>query len=501
MEYFNYIWRIKMKYLSKNYTDNVNTLSRELRVDKSFDLISRKLNIGSDEATFFYIDGFVKDANMQKVFQYFFGLRGLGKGEKAAETFACSHIPYVEVELSKSIEKLTLAVLSGSVVMLGETFLDNAIIIDARTYPARETQEPDNDRVMQGAKDGFVETLIFNTALLRRRIRDTRLTMLYKNAGGSSKTDIVICYLDGVADKKYVDFISRKIDEITPKSMTLGFMSLAESLIKRRWYNPFPKIRTLERPDAAAAEVLEGKILVICDTSPMVMVLPTSIFDFWQETNDYYFPPVTGSYLRIIRHFVFMLSLILTPTWYLLLQNPDFIPPSLSFLIPEETGKMPIILQLFLTELAIDGLKLASMNTPNILSNSLSVIGGLILGEFAVEIGWLSGDVIFYMAVVAIAGFSQQNYELGYAFKFLRMLILALTALLGIYGYVTGILLVPLLIISNETLNGEHSYLYPIIPFNAKALARLFFRLQKKDFGQKTTDAQQSAKSSQSRRK
>ena len=227
-----------MKHLSKNYTENVRTLKQKLRVGESFDLIYRALNIGNDEASFFYIDGFVKDANMQKVFQYFFGLKGLTRGECAAETFARSHIPYVEVELTKSVDKLILAVMSGSVVMLGETFLDDAIIIDARTYPARETQEPDNDRVMQGAKDGFVETLIFNTALLRRRIRDTRLTMLYKNAGGSSRTDIVICYLDGVADKKYVDFISRKIDEMTPVSMTLGFMSLAESLIKRRWYNP-----------------------------------------------------------------------------------------------------------------------------------------------------------------------------------------------------------------------------------------------------------------------
>ena len=471
-----------MQKLTKNYDYNVNMLTRELRVGESFDLISRHLKIGADDATFFYIDGFVKDETMQKIFQYFLGLRGLGKGESAAAVFASSHVPYVEVDTVTDKSQMILSVLSGSVLMLGSTFGESAIIIDARTYPARSTEEPDNDRVMQGAKDGFVETLIFNTALLRRRIRDPRLTMTYKNAGGASKTDIVICYMEGVADKKYVDYISKRIDEMTPKSLTLGVMSLSESLIQRKWYNPFPKVRTLERPDAAAAEILEGKIIVICDTSPMVMVLPTSIFDFWQETNDYYFPPLTGSYLRITRHIVFIMSLILTPTWYLLLQYPQFIPEGLSFIIPEEAGKMPILLQLFLTELAIDGLKLASMNTPNILSNSLSVIGGLILGEFAVQIGWLSADVIFYMAVVAIASFSQQNYELGYAFKFLRIVLLSLCALFGIYGYVLGLLLVPLLIMTNKTLNGEHSYLYPIIPFNARAFMRLFFRLQKDDF-------------------
>ena len=414
--------------------------------------------------------------------QYFIGLKDLCPGKNAVEHFASRHVPYVEVEISADIDQLILSVLSGSVVMLGSTFEDKAIIIDARTYPARSTEEPNNDRVMQGAKDGFVETLIFNTALIRRRVRDPRLTMMYKNVGGSSKTDIVICYMDGIADKKYVDALSKRIDEIKPKSMTMGYMSLSESLIKRRWYNPFPKIRTLERPDAAAAEIMEGKVLIMCDTSPQVMVLPTSIFDFWQETNDYYFPPLTGCYLRIIRHTVFWLSLILTPLWLLILKNQEYLPQSLSFLIPQEAGQMPILLQLLLCELAIDGLKLASMNTPNMLSNSLSVIGGLILGDFAVQIGWLCGDVIFYSAIVAIAGFSQQNYELGYAFKFLRIAILLLTAVLDIYGFIAGVLIVPLLLVTNKTVNGEYSYLYPLIPFNRKAFLRLYFRMTKDDF-------------------
>ena len=483
-----------MNILSKVYSENVRSLDTLLRVEESFDLISRHLTIGKDEGTFYYIDGFVKDGVMQKIFQYFLTLKDMCPGESSAKRFASRHVPYVEVDISSDIDALTLAVLSGSVVMLGSTFEDKAIIIDARTYPARSTEEPDNDRVMQGAKDGFVETLIFNTALLRRRVRDTRLTMLYKNAGGSSKTDIVICYMDGLADKKYVEKLSKKIDEMSPKALTLGYMSLAESLIKRRWYNPFPKIRTLERPDAAASEIMEGKVLILCDTSPQVMVLPTSIFDFWQETNDYYFPPLTGCYLRIIRHSVFILSLILTPTWLLLLQNQDILPPALNFILPQSPGGMPILLQLLLCELAIDGLKLASMNTPNMLSNSLSVIGGLILGDFAVQIGWLCGDVIFYSAVVAIASFSQQNYELGYAFKFLRIFLLVLTSLFGLAGYIIGLLLVPLLLITNETVNGEHSYLYPLFPFNAKAFFRLYFRLKKNDFEEKVEKNQNFSK-------
>lgn len=477
-----------MRILSREYKENVMALDSILRIEESFDLIKRTLKIGKDEAAFYYIDGFVKDTVMQKIMQYFLTLKDLCQGENAAECFRERHVPYVEVDITSDIDALVLATLSGSVVMLGSTFGTKAIIIDARTYPARDTDEPNNDRVMQGARDGFVETLIFNTALIRRRIRDPRLTVKYKNAGGSSQTDIAICYMEGIADKKYVEQISKKLDEIKPQSMTMGAMSLTESLIKRKWCNPFPKIRTLERPDAAAAELMEGKVIVICDTSPQVLVLPTSIFDFWQETNDYYFPPLTGCYLRLIRHATFLISLILTPTWLLLLQNASILPRSLEFIIPDNSGMMPIFLQLILCELAIDGLKLASMNTPNMLSNSLSVIGGLILGDFAVQIGWLSGEVIFYSAVVAITGFSQQNYELGYAFKFLRMLLLVSTALFGIYGYAIGLLLVPVLIATNRTVNGDYSYLYPLIPFNAKAFMRLYFRLKKNDFENKNRE-------------
>jgi len=210
-------------------------------------------------------------------------------------------------------------------------------------------------------------------------------------------------------------------------------------------------------------------------------VLPTSIFDFMQETDDFYLPPVTGCYMRLLRHTIFMLALFFLPTWYLLLDYPDLLPSWLSPLIPKETGTMPLVLQLYLAEFAVDGLKLASMNTPDMLTNSLSVIGGLILGEFAVQIGWLSPDVIFYIALVAIAGFSQQNHELGYAFKFLRMIWLGLTALFGVWGYLAFLPVIPLLLFFNRTVNGGQSYLYPLIPFRPRAFLRLFFRLRKKD--------------------
>ncbi len=471
-----------MAELSLNYAENVAAMKARLRVKENFDIIARHVLIGEDEATFFYIDGFVKDGVMQRMLQFFMGLGGLPKGSDAARLFADSKVPYVEVECSNDPEQLAFWVLSGATVMLGSSFGGEAVIIDARTYPARSPEEPSSDRAMQGAKDGFVETLLFNTVLLRRRIRDTRLTMRYVSIGEASKTDVVVAYLEGVAKDEAVREIVGKLERAKPRSLTMGYQGLAECLIRRRWYNPFPKIRTLERPDSAAAQLAEGSILVMCDTSPQVMVLPTSLFDFMQETDDYYFPPITGSYLRLLRQAVFLLALVFTPTWLLLLQNPGIIPEGLRFLIPKDPGELPLLVQLLLAEIAIDGLKLASMNTPDRLSNSMSVVGGLILGDFAVKTGWLCPDVILYMALVAVAGFTQQNYELGYAFKFMRMMLLIFVALLGIYGYVGGLIIVLVLVATNTTLNSRRGYLYPLIPFNGRALLRLFFRLPKDDF-------------------
>ncbi len=471
--------------LTEQYEDNVALFDSILNVSGNFDIIRKDLQIGTDRMTLYYIDGFVKDAVMQKLMMHFLSLDGMNEprmtydSDNAAQRFVDHAIPYVETEVTDSVGSMVQMVLAGATVLLGSSFGASAVIVNARTYPARETAEPEGDKVMRGARDGFVETLIFNTALIRRRIRNPSLTMSYLEVGSSSRTDIVICYMADRADKSLVERVKQKLQLVQTDALSMGHESLAEVLIKKRWYNPFPKIRYTERPDTAAAQLMEGSVLILCDTSPQAMILPTSIFDFMQETNDFYFPPLTGTYIRVVRHLVFWLTLFLTPTWYLLVQNPEWLPSWLTFILPTETGRIPIVAQLFLVEFIIDGLRMASLNTPDMLSNSLSVVGGLILGDFAVDIGWLIPEVILYMAFVAIANFTQRSYELGYAFKFMRMGLLLLTALFGLWGYAAGLVLITVLLLTNVTVTGMRRYLYPLIPFDGKALKSLFFRVQK----------------------
>lgn len=468
-----------MKRLSDNYTDNVKIFDEEFNVKENFDIIKKSLSVGNDELTLYYIDGFIKDAVMSKLMLSFVALKGLGG--MGAEQFARQCAAYVETDVSRSFDFMVQMMLSGAALILGSTFGDGAVVVDARTYPSRSVGEPQNDRVMLGSRDGFVEGLIFNTALIRRRIRDTSLTMKYFTVGEKTKTDVVMCYMNDRAEAEYVKTISQKLSSVKTESLSLGHQSLAECLVRSGWYNPFPKIRTTERPDAAAAQLLEGSIMLIIDNSPEVMILPTTIFEFMQETNDYYFPPITGTFLRLVRQIIMWLTMFLTPVWYLMTKNPELVPSWLQFSLPEETGKIPILAQLLLVEFVIDGLRMASMNTPDMLSNSLSVVGGLILGDFAIGIGWLIPEVILYMAFVSIANFSQRNYELGYAFKFMRIILLILISFLDVYGLLLGIVLIITLIATNKTANGKRNYLYPLIPFSPKAFAALFFRVKKRD--------------------
>ncbi|MBR3780732.1 MAG: spore germination protein [Clostridia bacterium] len=450
-------------------------LDSELRLKDSFDLVGRDLKIDKHNAKLYFVDGFCKDEIMVKIMSYFLKAEEKDfKNLKTAREFANKYVPYVETDVTSSVSAFVKAVLSGGIGMVVEGYSD-AIIIDARTYPVRSVGEPDNDKVLRGPHDGFVETLVFNTALLRRRIRDTALTMEIHSVGKTSQTDVVICYMKGKVNDKMLKALRKKLDSVSINSLTMGQQSLIDCLVPKQWFNPFPKVRYTERPDAAAASILEGSMVLMIDNSPAAMIIPTGIFDFLQDTNDYYMSPVIGSYMRIIRMAIFAMTMLLIPVWLLLVQNPEFIPPWLEFIKIEEPNTVPIVAQLFIVEVVIDAMRLASINTPQSLSSSFGVIGALVLGEFAVSAGWFVSEVVLYMAFVALTNFTQPSYELGYAFKLFRMMLIGLIALFNLWGFIAGILLIIVELVTTKTVTGQ-CYLYPLIPFRGSALVSLLLR-------------------------
>lgn len=225
----------------------------------------------------------------------------------SATAFSRKCVPYVEVDIIGDFDQIFRNVLSGATCLFIDGY-EACIVIDCRTYPARSVEEPDKDKSLRGSRDGFVETIVFNTALMRRRIRDTHLTMKMTEVGKSSRTDVAVCYMSDRVDQELLKKVMDKLSSINTDALTMNQQSLAECLMKRKWYNPFPKFKFTERPDTAAACLLEGKVVILVDNSPSAMILPTSVYDMIEEANDYYFPTLTGVYLKVTRGIIAFLT-------------------------------------------------------------------------------------------------------------------------------------------------------------------------------------------------
>lgn len=443
----------KMK-VTASREENVAYMNQVLPVKDSFDIIQRDMYIGERAASFFFIDGFMKDEVMLKIMDSVMKIKKEDMPVDATE-FARINIPYVEVDLLGMFDQVLKNVLSGVTCLFVEGY-ESCIAIDCRTYPARSVDEPDKDKSLRGSRDGFVETIIFNTALMRRRIRDPKLVMKMVEVGDSSRTDVAVCYMTDRVDKALLDTVSKKISDIRTDALRMNQQSLAECLFKRKWYNPFPKFKFTERPDTAAACLLEGKVVILVDNSPSAMILPTSIFDMIEEANDYYFPTLTNIYLKIARGIITILTVFLTPVFLLFMQNLNWLPECFAFVAVKDTVNIPLIFQLLILEIAIDGLRLAALNTPSMLSTPLSVIAGLVMGEFSVKSGWFNSEVMLYMAFVAVANYTQPNFELGYALKFMRLQLLVLTALFNWGGFAAGCIVILCSLCFNKTLSGRN---------------------------------------------
>lgn len=472
-----------MKKLSKNIASNMEYLTKILHVDQNFDLASRIINLNGHQTAIYTIDGFVKSDMLEKLMEFMFKqTKSMKQSEdfpEDASSFLQLLLPYCEITLENHFEPAITALLKGMSLLLIDGY-DQLFIIDCRNYPSRSVSEPDKDKTMRGSRDGFVETLISNTALIRRRIHDPNLIMEAAQAGTRSKIDICLCYLEDLVDQELLTSIRERIAAIQVSSLTMNQESLAECIFPHKWFNPFPKFKFTERPDAACAAIFEGNLIILVDNSPSAMILPSSLFDIVEEADDYYFPPLTGTYLRLTRTLISLMTYFVPILYLLSTMHPERLPDWLKFITIKDDINVPIILQLLILELALDGLRLAAVNTPNMLSTPLSITAGIVLGEFSVKSGWFNSESMVYMAFIFVANYTQSSYEFGYALKFMRIITLILTALFDFFGFAAGVILFVASMLCNKTISG-YSYLYPVIPFSWKALAKRFWRTRLTD--------------------
>lgn len=317
--------------VANNYQANIDLIHSNLVVDKSFDIVERNFIVGGRSSVLYFLNGFIKDAIMEEILKSFFKITPETMNSyKTIDDFINNKVSHVSVKTETDLDKILIALLSGQTIMYVDGY-DSFILLDLRTYPGSDSSKPEKEKTLRGGRDGFIEKLVFNAGFIRRRIRDPRLVFDIHQVGNVSKTDVCIAYIDGVADKKVLDLIIDSISKVDIKALTLSDQSLVDVMCTKNWLNPFPKVRFTERPDVAAAHIVEGKIIIIVDNSPNVIILPTGIFDFLQDINDYYFPLFTGNYLRIVRNFVMLATILLTPVYLMIVNGNIFIPSYFDF--------------------------------------------------------------------------------------------------------------------------------------------------------------------------
>ncbi len=260
--------------ISRDLDENISLLEEKMAIKENFDVILREMTIGNVRMALLFIDGLTNDQMITLILQELVDIKRGELALRALEKLVERHLPYTEVEKVETLEDVITKVLMGPQVLLVDG-QDRAVVIDARTYPARQPEEPDLEKVVRGSRDGFVETLVFNTALIRRRIRDPRLRMEVVTAGQRSKTDVVICYIRDVANPQLVENVRQNVRRINIDGLPMAEKAVEELISPGSYWNLFPKVRYTERPDVAAVHLLEGHVLVLVDTSPSVMTAPS----------------------------------------------------------------------------------------------------------------------------------------------------------------------------------------------------------------------------------
>lgn len=461
--------------LSTQLSSNIQLLKHLLPIDTSFDLITRDLYLGDSPAFFLGVNGLIKTEILQQIFSDLQNpLFMLDTTIEDLALFMQSKIGYAQMEIVSDIDNILKQVLSGPILLLVDGF-DKGLLIDVRTYPTRSIAEPDTEHITRGSREGFVETMLFNANLIRRRIRSPRLTFEINTVGRDSKTDIAITYLDDLADAGQLEYIRSSLNNLQISALTMGAKSLEELLVPKKWYHPLPSIFLTERPDVACSYLMEGYVLLIVDTSPCVLVLPSSFFQFTQSPEDYSSAPLVGGYFRMVRFLCIPVSLFLLPSFFLMTAYFPDLADQMQLISESGMGKLRIFFYIMIVEFLLDLFKYSSSHASGRFSGSLSIVGGLIIGDIAVSLNWASTEIFFYAAITLLTSLSLSSIEFSDGLRIFRIFLILMTGFFGLWGFLAGTGLILLSIATTPTF-ANVSYLWPLFPFHWQALKNLLFR-------------------------
>ncbi|MFC7391506.1 spore germination protein [Scopulibacillus cellulosilyticus] len=462
------------KPISKRIKDNEQYLTNQLDIGATnFDVGVRKMKVLNEEIQVYYCNSLCNSEMVILLFRELMRMVNTHRPNVKTKDVIKNHLAHEQVMEIKTLDEVLLYMLCGLIIVLidGETI---GFAVDVRNYPGRTPEEPDVEKVIRGSKDGFVENIILNAGLIRRRVRDENYRNELIRVGKRSKTDVCLSYIKDVANPGLLKTIKKELKQIEIDGIPMGDKTIEEFIVKQG-FNPYPLVRYTGRPDVAAEHILEGHIVMIVDTSPSVVILPTTLFHHVQHAEEYLQTPSSGAFLRWVRFIAMLASVFLVPFWYLLVQEGSLLPHWLSFIGPNKhTYHIPIFLQILLAEFGIEALRMAAIHTPTALSTALGLIAAILIGQVAIQVGIFLPEVILYTSISAVGGFATPSYELSLANKMVRVFLIIVTAIFDVPGFAVGTTLIIIFLAQIKNINTP--YLWPFIPFNPKALFNIMVR-------------------------
>lgn len=461
------------KPISDRLQENSDYLKSLLDIGpQNFDMGVREMRVLGRDIQLYYTNSLVDSSIIVLILREF--LRFSNNNQHTADVYQeiKEHLVHEQIQEVTTLNEVVDYLLTGRIVILIDKER-TALVIDLRHYPGRTPEEPDVEKVIRGSKDGFTENIIEDAGLIRRRIRDPRYRNELIQVGARSNTDVCLCYLKDVANPGLIKTLKKELSSIDIDGIPMADKALEEFVMKQGW-NPFPLVRYTGRPDVAAAHILEGHVVIITDTSPSVMIFPTTLFHHVQHAEEYHQVTSAGAMLRWMRFICILASIFLVPLWLLLVQE-HLLPHGLSFIGPSKHNyHIPLLIQILIAEVGIESLRMAAIHTPTSLSTALGIIAAVLIGQIAIQVGVFIPEVILYSTVSAIGGFATPSYELSLANKIARLFLILAAGLLHVPGFV--IMTTVFVIYLAHVRNLNTPYLWPFIPFNPTGMYNILIR-------------------------
>lgn len=437
----------------------------------STDFIVREFKIGETNAALCFFDGLTDkrllDEDVLKPLQNF-------AGDYTADIAA--HLLAVgEVSESSYLNEAAKGVLDGDAVLFIDK-ADNLFVIGAKGFDMRAVGLATNEASLRGAQEAFTENLMTNASMLRRRLRTDKLKIEFRTLGVMTKTKVAVAYLDGVVNAEIVAEIQRRLDGIKEVDSILDGGCL-EQYIEDNTYSPFPQMQYTQKPDRVTANLLEGRVALIVDGCPDVLLAPVVLMQFFQSPEDYYNRTWAGSFARWVRYIGLMIAVVF-PALYIAVtsyhQEMLTTAMAISIAAAREGKPFPAFLEALIMELMLELLREASIRLPNSISNTLGIVGALVIGQAAVEAQLIAPQVVIAVAITAIGTFTLPSFEISYPIRLVRFPLMILAAVAGLYGVVIGILLLLIHLVDLRSIG--QPYLAPLAPFDFYRLKDVLIR-------------------------